>query len=114
MLGRLLSDDDKAELASAKRVAAFVKDRPVSYVLGGHIEFDVAGNPFPWGSQYHPHEHRLQMTKGDVLALPAVVSSFNDFYTRNGKFVLINSVHNLIVLAVYVGIVLAALTSART
>jgi hydroxyacylglutathione hydrolase len=109
MPGRLLIDDDKAELASAKRVAAFVKDRPVSYVLGGHIEFDEAGNLFPWESQYHPHEHRLQMTKDDVLALPAVVSSFNGFYTRNGKFVLMNSVHNLIALAVAAGIVLTVL-----
>lgn len=109
MPGRLLIDEDKAELASAKRVAAFVKDRPVSYVLGGHIEFDEAENLFPWESQYHPHEHRLQMTKDDVLGLPAVVSSFNGFYTRNGKFVLMNSVHSLIALAVVAGIVLTAL-----
>ena len=109
MPGRLLIDDDKAELASAKRIAAFVKDRPVSYVLGGHIEFDEAGNMFPWESQYHPHEHRLQMTKDDVLALPAVVSSFNGFYTKNGKFVLMNSAHNLIALAVVAGTVLTAL-----
>lgn len=108
MPGRLLIDDDKAELASAKRVAAFVKDRPVSYALGGHIEFDEAGNLFSWESQYHPHEHRLQMMKDDVLALPVVVSSFNGFYTRNGKFVLMNSVHNLIALLA-VGIVLVAL-----
>lgn len=107
--GAFSSTTTRPRPASAKRVAAFVKDRPVSYVLGGHIEFDEAGNLFPWGSQYHPHEHRLQMTKDDVLALPAVVSSFNGFYTRNGAFVLMNSVHNLIALAVVAGIALTAL-----
>ena len=107
--GRLLLDDDKAEMASAKQVAAFVKDRPLSHVLGGHIELDESGNLFPWESQYHPHEHRLQMTKDDVLALPAVVSSFNGFYTRNGKFVLMNSVHNLIALVVAAAVVLTGL-----
>lgn len=107
--GRLLIDDANADLESAKRVAAFVKDRPVSYVLGGHIELDTAGETFPWESQYHPHERALQMTKEDVLALPATVSSFNGFYTRSGKFILINSVHNLIALVVVGAVVLVAL-----
>lgn len=107
--GRLLIDDAKAEQESATRLADFVKDRPVSYVLGGHIEFDEAGNLFPWESQYHPHEHRLEMTKEDVLALPAAVSSFNGFYTTNGKFVLMNPVRNLIALTVIAVIVLTAL-----
>ena len=109
MPGRLLIDDDNAELASTKRVASFVKDRPVSHVLGGHIEFDTAGETFPWESQYHPHEHALEMTKDDVLALPTAVSNFKGFDTRSGKFVLINSVHNLIALAIAVGLVLVAL-----
>jgi len=107
--GRLLIDDTDAELASAKRVAAFVKDRTVSYVLGGHIELDDAGELFPWQSQYHPHEHTLQMTKDDLLALPAAVSRFNGFYTRTGNFILMNPVRNLIAMAVAAGVVLIAL-----
>lgn len=106
--GRLLIDDTRAELASAKRVAAFVKDRPVSYVLGGHIEMDDGGELFPWQSQYHPHEHALPMTKDDLLALPAAVSQFNGFYTKTGNFVLMNPIRNLIVMAVAVLIVLIA------
>lgn len=38
MPARLLIDNTGADLASAERVAAFVKGRPVSFVLGGHIE----------------------------------------------------------------------------
>jgi glyoxylase-like metal-dependent hydrolase (beta-lactamase superfamily II) len=97
---RLLVDDATAYLASAKRAAEFVKDRPISYVLGGHIEKDVQGKTFPWESQYHPQEHVLQMTKEDVLALPAAIASFNGFYTESGQFVMMNSIHILIVLGV--------------
>jgi glyoxylase-like metal-dependent hydrolase (beta-lactamase superfamily II) len=109
MPGRLLIDDADADLASARRVAAFVKDRPVSYVLGGHIELDSAGEMFPWESHYHPHEHALQMSKNDLLALPATISSFNGFYTQRGRFILTNSTHILIALAVTAGVALVAL-----
>jgi hydroxyacylglutathione hydrolase len=95
MPGRLLADDANAYLTSARRVAAFVSDRPVSFVLGGHIEMDTAGKTFPWQSQYHPHEHVLEMTKQDLLALAAAVSSFNGFYSKRGRFILMNPVHLL-------------------
>lgn len=104
--GRLLIDDTHADLASARRVADFVKDRPVSYALGGHIEMDGAGELFPWGSQYHPREHALQMTKNDLIGLPAAVSSFNGLYTKSGKFTMINSIRLLLVEAAAVGVVL--------
>jgi hydroxyacylglutathione hydrolase len=109
MPARLLIDDSSADLASARRVAAFVKDRPVTFVLGGHIELDAAGETFPWQSQYHPHEHVLPMTKDDLIALPAAIGSFNGFYTRSGKFILMNSVHILIAMAVFAGVVLIGL-----
>src|SRR6202046_2198671 len=69
MPARLLIDDTSADVASAERVAAFVKDHPVSFVLGGHIEMNSAGELFPWESHYHPHEHVFQMTKDDEVAL---------------------------------------------
>lgn len=110
MPGRLHIDDAEADLASARRVAALIRNRPVSYILGGHIEFDVAGEVFPWGSTHHPHERALQMTKDDLLALPAGVGSFSGFYTRRGNFILTNSMHILIVLSL--GGVLALVTVA--
>src|SRR5580658_559319 len=109
MPARLLIDDSGADLASAERVAAFVRDRLVTFVLGGHIEVDSAGDTFSWGSQYHPHEHVLQMTKDDLLALPAAILSFNGFYTQRGKFIMMNSMRILIVEAILALAVLVAL-----
>ena len=97
--GRLLIDDTSAEQASVKRIADFVRDRPVSFVLGGHIEKDASGSLFPWESPFHPHEHVLQLTKEDLLALPAAVGKFNGFYTNDGRFALMNSIRILIAFA---------------
>lgn len=108
MPARLLVDNTSSYLGSAQRAAVFVRDRPISFVLGGHIELDAHGKTFPWESQYHPHEHVLQMTKDDLLALPAAISSFNGFYTTSGKFILTNSIHILIALAVLAGVALIA------
>jgi glyoxylase-like metal-dependent hydrolase (beta-lactamase superfamily II) len=109
MPARLLIDDTAADLASAYRAAAFVKDRPVSYVLGGHIELDATGETFPWESQYHPNEHALPMSKDDLLALPAAIQNFNGFYTVRGKFIMMNSMRILIVFALAAIILLIAL-----
>jgi glyoxylase-like metal-dependent hydrolase (beta-lactamase superfamily II) len=106
---RLLVDDANVYLASAERVASFVRDRPISFVLGGHIEIDTEGNMFPWQSQYHPHEHVLQMTKDDLLALPTAIRSFNGFYAKSGKFILMNSIRILIALAIVAGLIMTGL-----
>lgn len=108
MPGRLLIEDTSADLASANRVAAFVRERPVSYVLGGHIEMNARGELFPWESQVHPDEHVLQMSKADLLALPAAISSFNGFYGTHGQFVMMNSIRILIAFCVLVVVVFIA------
>jgi hydroxyacylglutathione hydrolase len=107
--GRLLVDNTSDYIASAQRVAAFVRDRPVSFVLGGHIEKTDSGELLPWESSYHPHEHLLQLTKGDLLALPEALAKFNGFYTTSGTFVMMNSIHILIALTVLIGLLLIAL-----
>ena len=109
MPARLLIDDTSAAVASADRIAAFVKDRPISFVLGGHIEMNSDGELFPWESQYHPHEHILQLTKDDVLALPGAFRSFNGFYTVHGKFTMENSMRILVAFSVLVLVVVVAL-----
>lgn len=109
MPGRLMIDDTSADLASAERVAAFVKDRPVSFVLGGHIEENTGGDLYTWGSQFHPNEHVLQMSKDDLLALPAAIQSFNGFYKTTGQFIMMNSMRVLIVEAGGVLLVLIAI-----
>jgi hypothetical protein len=45
----------------------------------------------------------------DLLALPAVISSFNGFHKRNGSFVLMNSMRVFIAEALAARIVLIAL-----
>lgn len=103
---RLLIDDTKTDIASAEKAAAFAQDHTITYVLGGHIEKDSAGNLFPWQSQYHPHEHVLQMTKDDLVALPAALRTFNGFSTVSGKFMMMNSIHELILAGTVVVIAL--------
>lgn len=107
--GRLLVDDSDAYEASARRVAEFLKDRPVSLVLGGHIEKNRSGELLPWQSTYHPDEHSLQLTKDDVAALPAALRTFNGFYTETGPFVMENGLRILIVAAIAALIALALL-----
>jgi hydroxyacylglutathione hydrolase len=107
--GRLLVDDWSAYQASAQRVAEFLKNRPVSFVLGGHVEKTRAGELLPWQSTYHPDERALQLTKDDVAALPAALRKFNGFYTETGSFVIENGLRILIAVAVAAVLVLLIL-----
>ncbi|MGC1457124.1 MAG: MBL fold metallo-hydrolase [Steroidobacteraceae bacterium] len=103
--GRLLIVDKAADLASARRMADFARFHPVAYVLGGHIELDAAGHGFGLlGSDYHPNEHALQMSRDALLALPEIVGQFNGFYTRFGMFVMLNQ--NLILAAIALALAL--------
>jgi hydroxyacylglutathione hydrolase len=97
--GRLLIEDTDADLASARRVAEFVEQHPITYVLGAHIELDESGKTF-FGTRYHPNERPLQLTKQDVLALPKIVSGFNGFYAKRGVYLLMNQNRILILLGV--------------
>lgn len=109
LAGRILVDDWNAYEASAQRVAQFLNDRPVSFVLGGHVEKNHSGELLPWQSTYHPDEHALQLTKDDVTALPAALRKFNGFYTESGSFVFENGLRILIAVAVAAALVLAVL-----
>jgi len=106
--GRLLIADRSADLASARRIAQFVSDHPVTYVLGGHVELDQAGKTF-LGDHYHPDERPLQLTKEQLLELPAIVETFNGFYGRHGEYILENQDR---VLGAAAAVVLALLVAA--
>jgi hydroxyacylglutathione hydrolase len=106
--GRLLIEDTEADLASARRVAEFIEQRPVTYVLGAHIELDESGKTF-FGTRFHPNERPLQLTKQDLLALPEIVSGFNGFYAKRGVYVLMNQNRILILLGVGVVVLLVAI-----
>jgi hydroxyacylglutathione hydrolase len=109
--GRLLIEDTPADIASADRVANFVRDHPVTFVLGGHVEMNSKGRLFSWGSQYHPDEHILQMSQDDLLALPAILRTFNGIYTVHGRFVMMNSLRILLIEAVVLLSILGALVA---
>jgi glyoxylase-like metal-dependent hydrolase (beta-lactamase superfamily II) len=106
--GRLLIEDTAADLASAQRVVEFVKDRPVTHVLGAHIELDESGKTIV-GGHYRPNERKLQLTKQDLLGLPGIVSGFNGFYAKRGVYVLMNQNRILILLGIAAVIVLVAI-----
>jgi uncharacterized membrane protein YdfJ with MMPL/SSD domain len=90
-------------------VAVFLKDQPVSFVLGGHVEKNRSGELLAWQSTYHPDEHALQLTKDDLAALPAALRKFNGFYTETGSFVIENPLRILIAAAVAALLILVVL-----
>lgn len=106
---RLIVDDIAAYRASARRVMEFLSDRPVSYVLGGHIEEDRTGRLYDWMSSYHPDEHALQLGKDAVLDLPAALDGFNGFQSERDGFVIIDSMHELEAMGTAVLVCLAGL-----
>lgn len=98
--GRLLVDDAAAYRESALRVIDFLGDRPVTHVLGGHIELDTHGNLYTQGSRHHPDERRLELARADLLALPAAFGDFNGFYSRYANFAISDPVRNLSAMAI--------------
>jgi hydroxyacylglutathione hydrolase len=107
--GRLMVDDLDAYQASAQRLVTFLGDRPVSHVLGAHIELDADGELFPGGSQHHPNERALALTKADVLGLPEALADFNGFYAPHENYVVTNPKRNLLVMAAAAVLLLIAI-----
>ena len=105
--GRLLVDDASAFRQSAVRLIDFLKTRPVSHILGGHIELDASGDTYWFGTQYHPNEHALALSRNDLLALPAAFDHFNGFYARYPDYVLFSQNRILALEAAVVLVVLA-------
>ena len=100
MPARLLIQDAAAYRESALRVVDFLKTRPLTHILGAHIELNTAGHAYRFESHYHPDEHRLELTREDLTALPAAFDRFNGFYARYPNYILTNPTHNLVALAV--------------
>ena len=107
MPARLLIEDARAYRESALRVIDFLNTRQLTHILGGHIELNAAGRAYRFGSHYHPNEHRLELTKADLAALPAAFEHFNGFYTRYPNYILTNPVRNLLALGFIVLVVLS-------
>ena len=68
--GRLYAPDAVAFAASLDRLAAFAARRPVTHVLGCHIEMSRRpGRDYPVGTTYQPDEPPLQMTVAQLGAV---------------------------------------------
>src|SRR5438034_10985019 len=98
--GRLLIEDSAAYHESALRVVDFLKTRALRHILGWHIELNAAGRAYRFGSHYHPNEHRLELAREDLTALPAAFEKFNGFYARHPNYILTNPIRNLLALAI--------------
>jgi glyoxylase-like metal-dependent hydrolase (beta-lactamase superfamily II) len=91
--GRLYVSDCAAFVATMNRMVAFAGTRPVTHVLGCHVE--MTGHPgrdFPLGATYQPGERALQMTPAQLTSVRdagAAVSGqrgvhrFDDFIIYN-------------------------------
>ncbi len=68
--GRLYVRDYPAFTASLDRLVSFAQARPVTYVLGCHIEMTrSAGRDYPVGATYQPDEAALPMTVRQLTAV---------------------------------------------
>ncbi len=68
--GRLYVRDAPVFAASIRHLIEFTKGKPVTHVLGCHIE--QSATPFvefPIGSMFQPNEHRLELTRGTLLEI---------------------------------------------
>lgn len=91
--GRLYVDDHDQFLASMDRLVEFATSRPVSHVLGCHIEMrGTPGRDFPLGATYQPGERPLQLAAAQLTQIRAAVRSagghrgvraFDDFVLYN-------------------------------
>ena len=74
--GRLYIDDWNSYRTSVPRLVTFVDtQRPVSFVLGGHIEMPKTGADFAYGTKQHPNEHALQLGDKQLRELAAAVTA---------------------------------------
>jgi glyoxylase-like metal-dependent hydrolase (beta-lactamase superfamily II) len=91
--GRLFAFDFPAYLATVERLVAFAETRPVTHVLGCHVEMtNRRGRDYPLGAGYQPDERAPEMTTAQLTAIRDAASTvashkgvhrFDDFVILN-------------------------------
>jgi hydroxyacylglutathione hydrolase len=77
--GRLYAPDFPAFVASLERLADFADSRPVTQVLGCHIEMTTEpGRDYPVGTTFQPDEPPLQLTVAQLVAVRDAALSVAD------------------------------------
>jgi hydroxyacylglutathione hydrolase len=93
--GRLYVFDYPAFAASLDRLVTFADDRPVSHVMGCHIEMNAkTGRDYPLGATYQPDEPPLQMTVEQLRAVrhaAAGIAGRSGIHAFDG-FIIVNGV----------------------
>jgi hydroxyacylglutathione hydrolase len=94
--GRLYAPDYPAFLDSLDRMVGLAATRPVTHVLGCHIEMTrEPGRDYPLGARYQPDEPPLQMTAAQLTAVRDAARqcagqpgahTFSDFRIMNGSY----------------------------
>jgi hydroxyacylglutathione hydrolase len=90
--GLLVVNDWRSYRASAARLAAFAREREVSFVLGAHIEISRTERLFEIGTTFQPNEHPLQMLRADLDRWSAACETLGDRPARGrhpfGNFII--------------------------
>jgi hydroxyacylglutathione hydrolase len=91
--GRLYVDDHAVFLASMDRLVEFVRTRPVTHVMGCHVEMTCSpGRDYPIGATYQPRERPLQLSPDRITAVRDATAAiagrrcvhvFDDFIVYN-------------------------------
>ena len=77
--GRLYVWDWPAYRASISRLVEFTRSRPVSYVLGTHIEMSARpGVDYPVRTRYQPDEHPLELRLSHLIELHQSLLAIGD------------------------------------
>ncbi len=77
--GRLFVFDAAAYLATLDRLVAFAASRPVTHVLGCHVEMTSRpGRVYPIGATFQPDERALEMTTDQLRAVRDAAASVAD------------------------------------
>jgi glyoxylase-like metal-dependent hydrolase (beta-lactamase superfamily II) len=81
--GRLTVRDWPAFRESTGRLARFAREtaehgRPITHILGGHIEMSTTGALYELGTIYQPDEAPLPLTVADLFALEAMLEEAGD------------------------------------
>ena len=76
--GRIYIRDFLAFALSNARLVKFTADKPVSHILGCHIEeTNIPFLDYPVGTIYQPDEHQLSLSRGVLLEMQAALDALH-------------------------------------
>jgi hydroxyacylglutathione hydrolase len=81
--GRIYVSDWDAYVKSNQRMIDFTKDKPVSFLLGCHIEQTrIPYKDYPMGTMYQPEEAPLELARSELLEIQRAIDNTHGKPTR--------------------------------